>query len=158
VIADIPGLIEGASEGRGGHEFLAHVERTRLLVHVVDLAPLDGSDPRENYETVEAELGGYGSGLGALPRILALSKADLVTARPPRRHARVVARLGDSVLDVVVVSRPASGWTIWRIGRSNVRRSSRSPRGARGQAEHRVYRPGAEDSYASSGAATGCSV
>ena len=58
ILADIPGLIEGASEGAGlGHEFLAHVERTRLLVHVLDLAPLDGSDPEANFATIEHELG-----------------------------------------------------------------------------------------------------
>src|SRR6201994_3434009 len=57
VIADIPGLIEGASAGAGlGHDFLAHIERTKLLVHVLDLAPLDGSDPQANYATVEREL------------------------------------------------------------------------------------------------------
>ncbi|MFL5843109.1 MAG: GTPase ObgE [Solirubrobacteraceae bacterium] len=79
VVADIPGLIEGASEGAGlGHDFLAHVERTRLLVHVLDLAPLDGSDPIDNYETIEAELAAHDPRLAALPRILALSKADLV--------------------------------------------------------------------------------
>ena len=79
VIADIPGLIEGASEGAGlGHDFLAHVERTRLLVHVLDLAPLDGSDPAANFATIEAELAAHDPRLASLPRVLALSKADLV--------------------------------------------------------------------------------
>jgi GTP-binding protein len=79
VIADIPGLIEGASAGAGlGHDFLAHVERTRLLVHVLDLAPLDGSDPVANHATIERELELHDPRLAALPRILALSKADLV--------------------------------------------------------------------------------
>src|SRR3954467_5785078 len=81
VLADIPGLIEGASQGAGlGHDFLAHVERTRLLVHVLDLAPLDGSDPRENFATIEAELAAHDPRLAALPRVVALSKADLVPA------------------------------------------------------------------------------
>jgi GTPase len=80
VIADIPGLIEGAAAGAGlGHDFLAHVERTRLLVHVLDLAPLDGSDPEDNFATIERELAAYDPRLAALPRILALSKADLVS-------------------------------------------------------------------------------
>src|SRR4051794_2567694 len=93
VIADIPGLIEGASAGAGlGHEFLAHVERCRLLVHVLDLKPLDGSDPQENYETVEAELREHGHGLAALPRLVALSKADLV---PPEEAQAAVERWRD---------------------------------------------------------------
>ena len=79
VIADIPGLIEGASDGAGlGHDFLAHVERTRLLVHVLDLAPLDRSDPAANHETIERELASHDPRLASLPRVLALSKADLV--------------------------------------------------------------------------------
>src|SRR3954447_11973900 len=79
VLADIPGLIEGASEGAGlGHDFLAHVERTRLLVHVVDLAPADGSDPVANHATVERELAAHAAALAALPRVLVLGKADLV--------------------------------------------------------------------------------
>ncbi len=88
VIADIPGLIEGASTGAGlGHEFLAHVERTRLLVHVLDLNPLDGSDPVANHETVEHELQLHDPRLAGLPRILALSKSDLVPA-----HTAAAAR------------------------------------------------------------------
>jgi GTPase len=80
VVADIPGLIEGASGGAGlGHDFLAHVERTRLLVHVLDLAPLDGSDPVQNHRVIERELAEHDPRLAALPRILTLSKADLVT-------------------------------------------------------------------------------
>ena len=79
VIADIPGLIEGASGGAGlGHDFLAHVERCRVLVHVLDLAPLDGSDPLDNHRTIEAELAAHSPQLAELPRVLALSKADLV--------------------------------------------------------------------------------
>jgi len=106
VVADIPGLIEGASGGAGlGHEFLAHVERCRLLVHVLDLAPVDGSDPQDNHATIEAELREHGGGLAELPRLLCLSKADLVT---PERAERAVGewrgRLGHDVLDVVLTS------------------------------------------------------
>ncbi len=90
VLADIPGLIEGAAGGAGlGHDFLAHVERTRLLVHVLDLAPVDGSDPQENFATIERELADYDERLASLPRILALSKADLVA--PEVAEAAAVA-------------------------------------------------------------------
>src|SRR5579875_3328091 len=99
IIADIPGLIEGASAGAGlGHAFLAHVERTRLLVHVLDLAPLDGSDPLDNHATVERELALHDPRLAALPRILALSKADLVDAAAGQAARRAWAdRLGPDV-------------------------------------------------------------
>src|SRR4051794_13053093 len=89
VIADIPGLIEGASGGAGlGHDFLAHVERTRLLVHVLDLAPLDGTDPVENHRVIEHELAEHNPQLAGLPRVLALSKADLVTPEAAEEAAR----------------------------------------------------------------------
>jgi GTP-binding protein len=79
VIADIPGLIEGASDGAGlGHDFLAHIERCQTIAHVLDLAPLDGSDPAENYRVIEAELAAHDPRLAGLPRILVLSKVDLV--------------------------------------------------------------------------------
>src|SRR5436190_3075130 len=78
VIADIPGLIEGAAEGAGlGHEFLAHLERCRLLVHLVEVAPAE-HDPESNYRTVRGELAGYGAGLDDLAEVIALSKIDLV--------------------------------------------------------------------------------
>ncbi|HHV78014.1 MAG TPA: GTPase ObgE [Firmicutes bacterium] len=77
VAADIPGLIEGASEGRGlGHEFLRHVERTRVLVHVVDLVPVEGN-PTSNLETVNNELRQYGHGLIERPQVIAANKIDL---------------------------------------------------------------------------------
>ena len=92
VLADIPGLIEGASTGAGlGHEFLAHVERCRLLVHVLDLAPLDGSDPVTNHATVEAELREHGEGLASLPRITCLAKADLLPPGGDRESGGRVA-------------------------------------------------------------------
>jgi GTP-binding protein len=152
VIADIPGLIEGASEGAGlGHEFLAHIERTRLLVHVVDLAPVDGSDPQQNFETVEAELEGHGAGLAGLPRILALSKADLVTPEhAAAARAEWAERLGDSVLDVVVTS-AATGAGLNELTGSIARNVPDevevAPAEQQALAEHRVYRPGADDSY-----------
>src|SRR3954447_16048498 len=104
VLADIPGLIEGASEGAGlGHEFLAHIERPRVLVHVLALAPLDGSAPASSFATVEAELEGHDARLAVLPRVLALSKADLV-APEVAQAARDswAAHLGD--VPVVVTS------------------------------------------------------
>ncbi len=115
VIADIPGLIEGASEGAGlGHEFLAHVERTRLLVHVLDLAPeLSGGDTDDtpaNHATIERELATHDPRLASLPRVLALSKADLV---PPARARELVAqwsaRLGPHVPVIATSSATGAG-------------------------------------------------
>ncbi|HEX6763260.1 MAG TPA: GTPase ObgE [Gaiellaceae bacterium] len=74
VVADVPGLIEGASEGVGlGHEFLAHLERARMLVHVIDAA----HDPGEQWRTIDNELGAYGAGLDERPQIVVLNKIDL---------------------------------------------------------------------------------
>lgn len=78
VVADLPGLIEGASTGHGlGHQFLRHVERTRVLVHLVDGFPIDGSDPVSNFRIVESELEGYSPELAQRPRLLALNKVDI---------------------------------------------------------------------------------
>ena len=81
VVADIPGLIEGAHEGHGlGHEFLRHVERTRLLVHLVEAVPGDGSDPVANYRTIRHELELYSPTLAQRPEILVVTKMDLTDA------------------------------------------------------------------------------
>ena len=79
VVADMPGLIEGASTGVGlGHQFLKHVERCSVLVHVVDVAPVDESDPFANFELIEGELKGYSEEIWARPRLIALNKMDLI--------------------------------------------------------------------------------
>jgi GTP-binding protein len=149
VIADIPGLIEGASEGAGlGHEFLAHVERTRLLVHVLDLAPVAGADPVPNFETVEGELRRHDARLAALPRILALSKADLVT---PEQAAAVQAEWAQRVDFDVVVTSSATGQGLEDLSGAVVRSVPEeievAPEEREALAEHRVYRPGADDGY-----------
>src|SRR5438876_3661003 len=80
VVADVPGLIEGASEGVGlGHEFLAHLERARLLVHVIDVSE---GDPAERFGQIDRELAAYGAGLDALPQVVVLNKIDLVPESP----------------------------------------------------------------------------
>jgi GTPase len=111
VIADIPGLIAGASAGAGlGHDFLAHIERTRLLVHVLDLLPVDGSDPVANHATVERELTEHDPGLAALPRLLALSKSDLVPAEEAAAAQREWAqRLGEDVPVLITSSATREG-------------------------------------------------
>ncbi len=81
VLADIPGLIEGAAEGAGlGHDFLRHVERTRMLVHVVDASGSEGRDPLEDYDAINAELSAYSKKLASLPQIVAANKMDIPEA------------------------------------------------------------------------------
>lgn len=142
VVADIPGLIEGASGGAGlGHEFLAHVERCRLLVHVVDLAPLDGSDPVENFATVESELREHGAGLSELPRIVALSKADLV---PDEDAERAAAEWRSRVPDDVAVTSSATGRGLDELKAAiaaRVPEHEPAEEPAEAVAEHKVYRP-----------------
>lgn len=96
VVADLPGLIEGAAEGAGlGIRFLKHVARTRLLFHVVDVAPMDGSDPVENVQDISAELEKYGHDLLSKERWLVLNKVDVLPPEEVEQHcADIVKRLG----------------------------------------------------------------
>lgn len=97
VVADLPGLIEGASRGAGlGHEFLRHVERTRILIHLVEPFPTDGSDPVRNYRTIRNELANYSLQLATKPEIVCVSKAELPGADGVRD--RLQADLGGEVL------------------------------------------------------------
>jgi GTPase len=104
-VADVPGLIEGASEGVGlGHEFLAHLERARLLVHVIDASE---GDPGERFATIDRELGAYGAGLDRLPQIVVLNKIDIApdaafSTEDPRvlRVVRTSAATGEGIDDL----------------------------------------------------------
>jgi GTP-binding protein len=176
VIADIPGLIEGASAGAGlGHEFLAHVERTRLLVHVLDVAPLDGSDPVANHATVEEEIALHDPRLAMLPRILVLSKIDLIDPESAARAQRQwqerlggevpvlltssVTRLGLEELTLELSRRipldtgepaPAPALSPAQMHRAALAASDDPDgpgRAARELPEHRVFRPAVDRAY-----------
>ena len=155
VIADVPGLIDGAGEGAGlGHEFLAHAERCAMLVHLVDVAPLEG-DPEVNYRSVRSELSTYGAGLDRLPELVVLSKCDLLPSEALERElAAWRQRLGESVLGVVAAS-SATGEGLEGLRREVLAglsgpqpaRAERGPEPAEFEAEHRVYRPVGEGGY-----------
>jgi GTPase len=156
VVADIPGLIEGAAEGAGlGHEFLAHVERCSILVHLVDLAPLEG-DSETSYEAVRGELSAYGAGLERLPEVVVLSKRDLLPVEQVEEAVGVWReRLGDRALGVLAVS-SATGEGLDQLRQTILtelseeapaRPEQRDLGAAEFEAEHRVYRPVGEGGY-----------
>jgi len=156
VVADIPGLIEGAAEGAGlGHEFLAHVERCSMLVHLVDLAPIEG-DPVANYETVRGELEAHGAGLERLPELVVLSKRDLLPAEEVEAELAAWAeRLGDRALGVLAIS-SATGEGLNSLRQRILSELPETPSPTLGapatpdaefEAEHRVYRPAGEGGY-----------
>ncbi|MCW3001256.1 MAG: obgE [Conexibacter sp.] len=172
VIADIPGLIEGAADGAGlGHDFLAHVERTRLLVHVLDLQPLDGSPPEENFETIERELASYDPRLATLPRILALSKADLVSTEEAEMVAEIWRERFAAEVPPheeweepaeptpVIITSSATGLGLDELRAELLRRvpvmepvavdepSTRGVRDVEGLADHRVFKPAVRGTY-----------
>jgi GTP-binding protein len=156
VVADIPGLIEGAAEGAGlGHEFLAHVERCSMLVHLVDLAPIEG-DPVAAYETVRGELSAHGAGLERLPELVVLSKRDLLATELVEQGLEEWRRrLGDRVLSVLAVS-SATGEGLGELRQRILAELPEAPPAGAElggeaapefEAEHRVYRPAGEGGY-----------
>lgn len=94
VIADIPGLVEGAAAGAGlGHDFLRHIERTKILVHLIDIMPIDGGDPVQHYETIRRELFEYSIPLAEKPEIIVFNKIDLIP--DPDEIAQIVRRFSN---------------------------------------------------------------
>lgn len=95
VMADIPGLIEGASEGVGlGHAFLRHVERCRLIVHVVDVSGIEGRDPIDDFEKINTELANFSEELSCRPQIVAANKCDLATEEQISAFERYISDKG----------------------------------------------------------------
>lgn len=103
VMADIPGIIEGASEGAGlGHDFLRHIDRCRLLLHLVDVAGSEGRDPVEDVKAINTELAGYSEFLAARPQIIVANKVDLLgeNREPVERLRAYAAELGFEFLEL----------------------------------------------------------
>ena len=150
VIADIPGLIEGAAEGAGlGHDFLAHLERCRLLVHLVEVAPAEG-DPESNYRAVRSELAGYGAGLDDLPEIIALSKIDLVADEEAERLVSEWRERHRSDAVAVLGISAATGTGLDQLVRAVFAALPEEAAPARREefeTEHRVYRPGEDEGF-----------
>ena len=101
VMADIPGLIEGASDGVGlGHEFLRHVERCRLIVHVVDVSGIEGRDPKEDFTIINRELFNFSEELSELPQIVAANKCDMATEEQIEELRSFVTEKGYSFYEI----------------------------------------------------------
>lgn len=103
VLADIPGLIEGAAEGVGlGHEFLRHVERTRILVHVLDVSGIEGRDPLEDFKIINEELAQYNPKLKDKPQIIAANKIDIPEAE--KQLEKLIEKFSDKDIKIYPVS------------------------------------------------------
>ncbi|MBS1718377.1 MAG: GTPase ObgE [Armatimonadetes bacterium] len=101
VVADMPGLIKGASEGVGlGHQFLKHVERCRAIVHLVECSPLDESDPVANYELIETELKNYSQAIYDRPRLIVISKIDMTAKDVVEKLKKKLAKFNHPVLEI----------------------------------------------------------
>jgi len=125
ILADIPGLIEGAHAGAGlGHEFLRHIQRAGILVHLVEPEPADGSQPLDNYRVIRGELLRYGHELDQRPEIVAVSKADLPSAEAVR--GTLAEALGRDVLLISAVTGQGLNTLVQTMARMLEVRSSES--------------------------------
>ena len=105
VIADIPGLIEGASQGIGlGHEFLRHIERTKMMIHVVDAASSEGRDPIEDIYAINAELKAYNEEIATRPQVIAANKTDLIYAGDENPVEKIRAEFEPQGMKVFAIS------------------------------------------------------
>lgn len=128
VLADLPGLIEGAHLGVGlGHEFLRHVERAGILVHVVEPMPVDESDPVENYHAIRSELVQYDESLGERIEIVAVSKSELPMAEEVR--ARLAEAIGREVIAISAVTGQGLDRLLAAVGKALSSRGKQEPPG-----------------------------
>ena len=118
VMADIPGIIEGASEGAGlGHDFLRHIDRCRLLVHLVDVSGSEGRDPIEDFDTINAELQQYSEDLASRPQIVVANKTDLLADTEQLDAFRAhVEELGYSFMEMSAATHQGTRELVQRIG------------------------------------------
>jgi GTPase len=151
VVADIPGLIEGASEGAGlGLRFLRHIERTRLLVHVLDAAGTEGRDPLDDFETINHELAGHSAELAQRPQIVAANKMDLPDARErlPQLTQALAARdvevfpISAATRDGIEALLRAIALRLSELRREEAeRKAAEQPQDFEVSADHQVYTP-----------------
>ena len=119
VLADIPGIIEGAHEGAGlGIQFLRHIERTKILIHLIDLSPVTQRDPIQDYETLNNELESFSKELSKKPQIVALNKIDITEAR--KELERIEKHFAESGIKAFPISSATGEGTkdlVWEVAR-----------------------------------------
>ena len=119
VMADIPGLIEGASEGVGlGHEFLRHVERCRLIVHVVDVSGIEGRDPKEDFEAINKELRSFSEELANAPQIVAANKSDIAAPEQVAEFKRFIEEKGYQFFEISAATKKGTQELMYAVAQA----------------------------------------
>lgn len=146
VLADIPGIIEGASEGVGlGHAFLRHIERTRLLIHVVDVSGIEGRNPIEDFDVINAELAQYNAELASRPQLVAANKTDILQDEELYQAFRAeMEKRGYPVFEISA----ATGKGVWELMKEAYRELSKLPPMPVFEAEMNIDEPVFDESTA----------